>query len=219
MKHNPVKIVTGFVPTPNPRPVEDYYKLGEKLCMVPVAKKVFKDYPLEECWMHRFIKELDRDLTWSQGDNPKKNTLEYHIIQHQKTDWMIRAALDDDEADVFVWIDYGIFHLPDVTVAVINKLCKRAEAEPEMSIPGCWPKGPIDDAYPCWRFCGGLLVATRELLFAFDKAVKINTMNNILNTGNITWEVNDWARAEAATPFAPIRWYEADHDKTMFTNY
>lgn len=216
-----VKVVTGFVPTANPRPLEEYYKLGEKLCMQPVVKKVFKDFPLEDCWLYKFLQEANRPVKHSEGDNPEKNTLEYHIIQHQKTDWMIRAALEDREPDVFVWIDYGIYHVPGVTVAVINKMLKRAEAEPEISIPGCWGKvkdHAVDDTYPCWRFCGGVIVCAREYLFHLDKAIKVLTMNRILKTGNVTWEVNDWARAEQESNL-PIRWYEADHNETMFTHY
>jgi hypothetical protein len=37
-------------------------------------------------------------------------------------------------------------------------------------------------------------------------------------TKNVTWEVNTLARAEQ-TGKLPIRWYAADHNETMFTNY
>jgi hypothetical protein len=211
-------MVTGFVPVDNPRPREEYYKLGDKLCMQPVVKKVFKDYALEDCWMYRFLHECNRPVTWATGDNPEKNTLEYHIVQHQKTDWMLRAALSNAEADVFVWVDYGIYHIPDITVAVINKMLKRAEGEPEISIPGCWDKEPINDDLPCWRFCGGLIVCAREYMYHLDKAMKMMTMNRVLQTGKVTWEVNDLARVEQETEL-PIRWYSADHNKTMFTGY
>lgn len=214
-----VKVVTGFVPVHNPRPLEEYYKLGEKLCMQPVVKKVYKDFPLENCWMSRFLMEVGRPLKCAVGDNPSKNTFDYHTIQHQKTDWMLRAALADPKPDVFVWIDYGIHHVPGVTVAVINKMLKRAEAEPEISIPGCWQKSAaINDDYPCWRFCGGVIVCAREYIYALDKAMKVIAMNRALQTGKITWEVNTLAHAEL-TSNLPIRWYEADHNSSMFTNY
>ena len=70
---------------------------------------------LPDLWLSQFLEKLpplEPPLTWSKGDNPKKNSLEYHCVQHQKFAWLSRAANEDQESDTFVWIDYGIASQP-----------------------------------------------------------------------------------------------------------
>ena len=42
----------------------------------------------------------------------------------------------DSFADIFVWIDYGIFHVPGVTVRIIEQFLRRVENEQAIAIPG-----------------------------------------------------------------------------------
>ncbi len=70
---------------------------------------------LPDLWLSQFLEKLpplEPPLTWSKGDNPKKNSLEYHCVQYQKFAWLARAANEDEESDTFVWIDYGIASQP-----------------------------------------------------------------------------------------------------------
>ena len=225
-----VKVVSGFVPIPdNPRSPEEYFELGSRLFDPLRASGQLKYNPacfmmehISQCWLFKWLhwKGQNFDVTHSVADNPKKNTPSYHIVQHQKFEWLLDAATLDPRPDVFVWIDFGILHVQGVTVAVILEFLRRVEREQAVAIPGCWDKRvlPIDDQNPCWRFCGGLMVVPRQHIFELDMAVKINAMKHIHETRNLSWEVNTLARVEQAGT-VPLWWYKADHNETMFTAY
>jgi hypothetical protein len=212
------KIVTGYVPIlGHPRPVSEYGKLGEALGAVAWPKQAFYER-VEDCWMYKFLKNMGGDYTHSVGDNPQKNSEYYHIVQYQKAQWLRAAMLDDVDSDVFVWIDYGFMRLKGVTAAVIEDFMRRLDAK-TIAIPGCWDQYPVvTDEYPCWRFCGGVLVVPREFLMAFVGCFKAEAMRHTAETRNLSWEVNTLARLEQKTRL-PIRWYKADHNSSMVENY
>lgn len=214
-----VRVVTAFVPIPNhPRPPAEYSELGRQLRGIRAPLKAFYN-TVEDCWLHKELQKAGAyNLTWSMADNPAKNTLAYHIVQHNKTDWLGAASILDPYADTFVWIDYGILHVPGVTIDVINHFLEQIKPD-DMAFPGCWgPDQPSNDSHPSWRFCGGLLVVPRKYLHRFSAEFQDRTMRNINLKRHVTWEVNDLARLERYGSL-PIRWYQADHDQTMFTNY
>lgn len=215
-----VKLVTGFVPIEgHPRTAADYGALGAELANTTVPLQAFHAQ-LRDCWLYGMLAELPYAVTHSEGDNPRKNTLAYHIVNHQKTAWLLEASLEDRESDVFVWVDYGITHLPGVTTAVIEE-CARAIADDPpttITVPGCWNESPVSDAFPCWRFCGSVLICPRHHLRDLDQAVRVHAFRCVQATRNVPWEVNTWARVEQSREVS-IAWYRADHDQTLFTNY
>lgn len=221
-----VQVVTGYVPIPgHPRTAEEYGKLGEEVFIPLVqngvnAKKYME--PIEMCWLHKYVTRFKEKPAPSVADNPAKNTLAYHIVQHQKFAWLLKAAIEDPRPDVYVWLDYGVGHVPGVTANVVWDFLERVKAATveKVTIPGCWPKDPekIDLRYPCWRFCGGVLVVPRLRVHKLYKAVKTAALRHIDMTKNVEWEVNTLARVEQANQ-VPIRWYQADHNETMFTEF
>ena len=219
-----VKVITGYVPiTGHPRTSEEYGRLGELLGAATSAAAPLKAHysTIEDCWLYRSISKMGK-LSHSEGDNPAKNTIAYHCVNHQKTEWLCIEAFDAaPDIDMLVWIDYGIFSVPGVTAKVIQDFLLRvAQTEDKnIHIPGCWgPEYDVSDATPCWRFCGGVLIVPRSLAPLLDKENKIKTMRNIKRTRNITWEVNDLARLERYTHL-PITWYQADHNEKLFTGF
>lgn len=212
-----IKIVTGYVPIAgHPRTPKEYGEFGEKLKELKAPVQPFYGV-VTSCWLYDLIRALPFEPVWSVADNPQKNTLAYHCVQHQKFDWLYQASKLDDEADTFVWLDYGITHVPGVTPAVINTFLDRVKKR-DMAIPGCWPIGEIDDSKPCWRFCGGLMVVPRKHIQPLKNLIQAIVMLHVNVTKNVTWEVNSLARVEQ-TGKLPIRWYSADHNQTMFENY
>lgn len=215
-----VKVVTGYVPIPDhPRSAAAYGRLGEE-CFGNLGDVPVRSYywPVERCWMYRFLQHAPYRLTHSVSDNPAKNTVMYHCVNHQKFEWLHHDAMLDPEPDVFVWIDYGILHVPGITVAVIRDMLKKV-VDNDLAIPGCVPKPlTVDDQHPCWRFCGGLLVVPRTQVSKFYETVRDNAVAHIKKTRNVSWEVNTLARVEKGNTIK-IRWYQADHNETMFTGY
>jgi FkbM family methyltransferase len=216
--HRPtLAVVTGYVQIPgHPRSDAEYDLLGSQLGALRAAPvRVFR-CALEDCWLHEHVR--DRHVEHAVSDNPKKNSLAYHVVQHQKTAWLTQALETDPRAEVLVWIDYGIFHQRGVTAEVIDDFLRRIRAQPEIAIPGCTlgPSGSFEQ--PDWRFCGSSLVVPRDLVRGFHEAVREVTLERIATTARVTWEINDWAEVERRK-MVPIRWYAASHDLTQFTNY
>jgi hypothetical protein len=216
-----ITVVSAFVPIPNhPRSEQEYDQLGKRLTGIN-HRILFAKGDLEHCWLYQHVHAQSNGFTWSVADNPQKNSLAYHIIQAQKTEWLEIASFADPFSDVFVWIDYGIFHVPGVTKEIIDAFLDRADSEQAIAIPGCWQKDqfPYDDNQPCWRFCGGVMVVPRRFVGSFNFAMKREYKRWLEKTGNISWEVNTLARLEQEDQDFPVWWYAADHDSTLFRNY
>ena len=219
-----IALVTGFVPLPNhPRSEAEYRKLGERLRDLPFTKReatcLMVEMRLEHCWLHQFLKWRGGEITWSVSDNPRKNTLDYLCVQAQKAEFLSEAARGFERADVFVWVDFGIFHLPGMTEEIIVDFARRAKHETMITIPGCWDRSyEYNDDHPCWRFCGGVMIVPRQFIFEFEVAWKMEYMRWINETNRLSWEVNTLARMEQRG-YCLLNWFKADHNVTMFTNY
>ena len=211
------RLVTAYVPIPgHPRSAVEYGSLGEKLGGVPVRKAAFYDTP-DKMWLTKYVSKLPFKPAISRGDNEKKNTLLYHSVNHQKSTWLVQAADKYPDADVLVWVDYGIFHLPGVSNQSITEFMGRVD-DKAIYAPGCWDRPQVvEAAYPCWRFCGSVLAVPRRLVDQFDFACRVAARQHISATKNVEWEVNTWARVEAAGKL-PFQWYKADHDASLFDN-
>ena len=215
-----IAVVTGYVPIKDhPRSASEYGALGELIFPKLKNATVIPRYEkLEKCWLWKRISILPYPTTHSPGDNPAKNTLAYHCVNHQKFWWLKDCAVRYPEFNTFVWLDYGIGHVPGVTAAVIDEFLARIKQD-DFAIPGCWEKENtlINDFWPCWRFCGGLMVVPHPRVRGFYDTVKKGVLQHLYDKGNLDWEVNTLARVEPSLP--NLRWYKADHDASMFEAY
>lgn len=216
-----VAVVTGYAPIPNhPRRETIYHQLASNLNGVHTA--LHRMYcRVEETWLWQVVAGLKEPVRHAEGDNPAKNTLAYNCVQHQKTQWMLEAMEKDKQTDIFVWIDYGIFHQPGISLPVIEDFLRKVRGETEIAIPGAWERDaivhPVVDEQPCWRFCGSTLICHRRYLSSLHDAIR-NEARSAVERGMISWEVNTWAKVERSTCL-PIRWYKGDHNATQFTGY
>jgi hypothetical protein len=215
--------VTAYVPIQgHTRAPEEYAKLGDQLrgALGEFTPAVFYEQ-LPALWLTPFVEKLaagGHTINHSQGDNPAKNSMEYHAVQHNKFEWLEKAAMLDTEADVFVWLDYGCMRLPGFDSNSLTEFLRRVRKN-DLAIPGCWEKKEVTDYYPCWRFCGTLFIVPRQDVFPLNKAFKAITRLYVRAMRNVTWEVNDLARMELVHVGPKIRWYPADHNATMLTGY
>lgn len=214
--------VTGFTPIPDhPRSVNEYAELGYRLIDTGIPLVIAMG-DLELCWLYKYLHERGETFTHSVADNPRKNSIAYHIVQAQKFEWLVEAAehcCSVHKPDVLVWIDLGIFHLPGVTSDIIRDFLQRAASEQTIAIPGCWDRDyEYSDERPCWRFCGGLMVVPFRFVDRFYAIVQQEYKRWLEQTGNLSWEVNTLARVEQQHP--NLIWhYKADHNASMFLNY
>jgi hypothetical protein len=217
--------VTGFVPLlDQPRSHTEYeklaYRLGDAAGEHPMVA-YFEDR-VSDLWLTKFIESLpsmEPPLSWSKADNPKKNNLEWHCVQHQKIAWLERAANEDSEADVFTWIDCGIFSQPGITVEVIRNFLHSIRKH-DLALPGCWPPNldPIDE-YPNWRFLGSLIIVPREEMRRLCECFYAMTRLYIRLQKKVSFEINSLARIEPLLKKGNLRWYLANHDASQFVNY
>lgn len=211
------RLVTGYVPIHgHPRSVETYGELGEKLGGVPVRKAAFYQR-VEETWMHKFVQALPVIPSISCYDNKAKNTLAYHCVNHQKTEWLLAAVEKYPDEDVYVWVDYGIFSQPGVTNQAIFEFMERVRDD-KIYAPGCWNQPDVvESSFPCWRFCGSVLAVPKKFVPMLHYACVRRAMQHIRATNNVEWEINTWARVEKKDKL-PWRWYLADHNVSQFDN-
>ncbi len=212
-----VCLVTGFIPGGNSyRSTADYVALGEKLAEVPVPTAAYFNN-IEDTWMFKYLRSLPFTYTHSVGTLASKDTLAYHCITHEKTAWLVRAAEEYPEFDIYVWVDYGIFHLPGMTTQAVVEFTEKLDNR-RLYFPGWWQQGAITADVCNWRFCGSMFAVPKEFVHQLDAEVRDVARKHIMATRNVEWEVNTWARLELITSL-PIHWYRGQHMANMFTNF
>lgn len=212
-------VVTGFVALPgHPRSADVYDELAKPLRALDVPVTIFRQ-SVEDCWLWPHVEHRLRyglPLLVRDDGNPAKNTAAYHIVQHEKTRWLERAAAAHEDAEAFVWIDYGTFSQAGVNAESIAAFAERAGAETEIALPGMWDIF-VPGGGPAWRFAGSSLAIHRAWTTPFHQAA-VRVVRARLDRAHLDWEVNTWARLELEGEL-PMRWYAANHDRTQHDNY
>lgn len=225
-----VKVLTGYFPAfPAKHLSEDQFRgYGNQLREVVGdgnIRVMGAGYTLSDCWAHQFL--VDMPLLLPSDRNPAPDRfinagamVASNIVILQRFEWLRMAALIDPEVDVWVWLEYTIMKQPGVTGPVIKKFLDEVAQYDytAVSIPGCWPKAPVDDGAICWRFCGSTWVCPHHLVSAFSKGAKEIIAWRTRATGTISWDVNTMAYLELLD-VVPIRWYPGNHDETQLTNF
>jgi len=221
------QLVSGYVPIEgHPRSAEEFEKLFNDL--IEVTSHIdnpihFMQHDIDQCWLFKYLQWSQLSPTHSVADNPKKNSLGYHIVQHQKIVWLCSAAHAHQDIDVFAWVDAGILSVPGITIEDVAYGINAAKDEKSIVIPGCWSRAyakTIPDSQVNWRFCGGFFVVPRNLLADLEIAFRAETIRHLRETNNLSWEVNTLQRLELNSAIRlPLWWYEADHNAQLFRNY
>lgn len=183
---------------------------------VPSTTTVYRQ-SLQDCYLYDATRQAK-----SPFPEDGKDTVDYMVVQHQKSAWL-HDALDATVADLAVWVDLGILHVPGVTEAKLvsfwERLCRAATDR--IAMPSIWRltiDSLVDYTRPAWYFAGGVVVMPRLLSLWFADRVETYARRQILRTGLTTWEVNTWAAVarDHLHRFAP---YKANHDGSIFDGY
>jgi hypothetical protein len=226
-----VRLVTGHVHLPSAefyRSKTDFANYSNRLLKAPVEKSVFAEWPLDKCWLYPHVHSEFGLLDIQEGrpvpyvpistqGNPAKDTVDYMVVLAQKTKWLQMAWLQDDPADVYVWMDYGIFHQEGFTEELVADFFNRVRPH-DLAFPGLWDKAPVPETEPCWRFLGSMFVCPAEHVANLHDEVRSEILRHLTETSHVLWDVNNWARVELLDKL-PIRWYGAGHNSSMLTNY
>lgn len=222
-----VKVISAYVPLPVKHLSRDAYKeLGDRLvACAPNNFRVFYDYPLDQCWAYQF-----RDLPPAQPvasdryATPQDFVLS-NIVQHQRTTWARMAAIEDPDADIIAWLDYGIlkqgaFTGRPVQPHMVTEFVQRLENSnlTDIPFPGIWQRGEISDTGDNWRFVGSTHIWPRQYLDMVDLLYKVECRRFIERTKTVSNDLPIWAHVEQSWPL-PFRFYPANHDATQLTNF
>lgn len=229
-----VALVTGYVRLgSHPRGHDRYVALGRRLLGIGLPTVCFYDGPesdldapqtatvrpasLDRCWLYGATRAAQ-----SPSPGNAKDTVDYMVVQHQKTAW-IKAAAGITGASVVVWVDFGILHLPASIDHEIGPFFERvARASPaRITLPGIWPLSPaavIDNSRVAWHVAGGVVACPASLAGWFHWATEREARRHIDATGCTTWEVNTWAAVARDNP-ERFHVYPADHDARLFTGF
>jgi hypothetical protein len=212
-----------------------YLKRGEDLLKLDQSKIIFIDEDIYdkirefENEKTKIIKINKRDLYLNRyknkisnknliTDNPEKDTIDYIIIQCNKTEWIREAInLNRFNTDEFVWIDFGITQfkkLIDNFPKIERNIIKNVR------IGQIWnlSREP-NEIYKKvnWFFAGGVFGGGSESLLIFADLMR-DKCKELCNKGILMWEVNIWYLIwkDHSDLFNP---YYCDHNESIIFNY
>lgn len=188
--------------------------------VVPGPTVTTVPWTLSQCWLSD---ELD-GVGIPPTDNAGKDTAAFHCVQHAKPQWIADAVTHTD-ADLLVWIDAGIFHLPTLNRGHIDAFFRRVVHAPRdrVSLASIWPleqltAGVLELNYrhPQWWIAGGVFVVPRQLAGWWYDEFRREVRDTVAKTGAISWEVNHMAALCRDHEERTGLWLCSDHDHTLF---
>ena len=208
-------LVTGYLRLDLPnRSHAEYDRLGARLLeAADGVDQITFGGTVNACW-HWAVS----DGALLPAGNPEKDTRAFHATQHEKTAW-VAAAADRTDADILVWMDYGILHVPGVTEALVAAFLARAAhraPRDRVGMASIWEGPPPLTPVPhrvAWHCAGGVFTVPRHLALPWHQAV-VDAAVRMRRRGWVTWEVNDWADAWRERPDLVQAW-RCDHDATL----
>ena len=209
-------LVTGYIRLDLPnRQHAEYERLGGELVAAAEAgghQVMIGGGAVEECWHWSLSEGAELPL-----GNPGKDTRAFHGVQHQKTSWVLDAA-EQTDADILVWMDYGLLHVPGITAGMVSQFLDRAARESprdRVGMASIWgaPFRRPDWQTPEWWCAGGVFTVPRSMAFAWHDAV-VDRAVALRSEGKVSWEVNTWAAAWCRWS-SVVRPWMCDHNETI----
>lgn len=166
--------------------------------------------------------------------NPKKDTLEYMMVQCQKSEWMAIASLLGGGAGVeYVWIDFGAFHMFDGKIDVfqtelyklrgrINRRVLQGGVSDRVTFARCWDPNNTyyGDIYKeiNWLFAGSVFGGGRNAIQQFAVRVREMCLRVLRERNTLMWEINIWVLIYREVPEL-FALYPSDHSEILFRGY
>ena len=209
-------LVTGYIRLDLPnRQHAEYERLGGEL--VAAARDGGHEVQtfggrVDDCWHWSLSEGAELPL-----GNPLKDSREFHAVQHEKTSWVVDAS-EKTDADILVWMDYGLLHVPGITAGMVSQFLDRAARESPRDRVGMASIWGAPRAIPGWQsvewWCaGGVFTVPRSLAFVWHDAV-VDRAVALRSAGKVTWEVNTWAAAWCRWSNVVLPWL-CDHNETI----
>ena len=237
-------IVSGFLSISNGnRSFDKYVELGIKLLKINVPKIIFVDelmyeqiklyaneytkivlYAKKDSYLYPYINEDCLSNFKVNTDMPSKDTIEYMLIQCNKTEWMKKAIeIDHFHTNQFLWVDFGIRHLI-TTDDNFNKYILKLQnnSYPNVRIGSIWDVNRVYNiniyTTVAWYFAGSTFGGYKDALLTFAEKMKTRCLTIIKEQQTLMWEVNIWYLIfkENQELFSC---YQCNHNYSILDNY
>ena len=166
--------------------------------------------------------------------NPDKDTLEYMMVQCQKSEWMAIASQMKGEKKEYVWIDFGAFHMfqgkIDVFQSELYKMRARVNTRilqsgidvSRIKFARCWDPNHVyyGDIYKDvnWLFAGSVFGGGSVAINQFALRVREKCFQVLREKNTLMWEINIWVLIYRECP-ERFSLYPSDHSEILFRVY
>jgi len=172
--------------------------------------------------------------------NPGKDTLEYMMVQCQKSEWMAIATqlsshirMDNSSAKEYVWVDFGVFHMFRGKIDVfqlelytmrarINRRLLQFGESDRLTFARCWDPAHLyhGDIYKDvnWLFAGSVFGGSAKRIQQFALLVREKCFQVLRERNTLMWEINIWVLIYREVPEL-FSLYPSDHSEIIFRGY
>jgi len=175
--------------------------------------------------------------------NPGKDTIEYMMVQCQKSEWMAiasqllqnkRGERSGNDRTEYVWIDFGAFHMFQGKIDVfqsdlykmrsrINRRLLQSDADVSRLIfARCWDPNHVyyGDIYKDvnWLFAGSVFGGGSISINQFALRVREKCFQVLREKNTLMWEINIWVLIYRECPEL-FALYPSDHSEILFRGY
>jgi hypothetical protein len=171
--------------------------------------------------LETYVNLMQLHPTLPNSINSAKDRLSYFALMNSKLDFIQKAKMLFPQHETYCWIDCGIFKfIKDVPTAYARLMSfnditlSTAFLAPVGMLPTQSKEQPPIVDYVYWRFLGSIFFIKNEGVDHF-KLLCDKILQDVLNLGKITWEVNVWAILESTSPQL-FETYHADHNDSIF---
>jgi len=174
--------------------------------------------------------------------NPNKDTLEYMMVQCQKSEWVAIASQFNNQNEKlrgsgseYIWIDFGSFHMfqgkIDVFQTELYKMRSRvnqrlltqpANKSNQITFARCWDPNHVyyGDIYKDvnWLFAGSVFGGSVSAIHTFAFKMREKCLQILREKNTLMWEINVWVLIyrESKELFSL---YPSDHSEIIFRGY
>ena len=188
----------------------------------------FDGFPLHDVWLYRWLFENDRlDIEPARPVAPDRFKTMLHKVQsdcmqNQKMEWVRSAYADNPvEADVYVWIDYGVLKQQGMSKEVITRFIQKVIAFPptdKIISPGLRDLDKEDHQHSWERFTGALHVIPRQFVTKMALAMADEATAMIRQTNRLWFETDTLVHLERRNEL-PFQHYRCWWGASIFENY
>lgn len=180
--------------------------------------------------------------------NPTKDTLEYMMVQCQKSEWMaIASQLNQNikgigtsigtslrETVEYIWIDFGAFHmfhgkidvfqleLYKLRARVNRRISQSAVPSNKLTFARCWDPNHVyyGDIYKDvnWLFAGSVFGGSAIAITQFSLRVREKCLQVLRERNTLMWEINIWVLIYRECP-GLFSLYPSDHSEILLRGY